>query len=412
MSITLRLASLSGLLAMVLLPAAPVAAQCFGPDNLNLGACCTPAVPNLPAFPGASMPGLGICWTQCTVANQRTLKVAWTPPASPFCGQYTTALTIADGGSGLPLLAGTITLDYTRTWDEITTTGTLAQVWRFTAKADLVSTAAPGSPPCPVPNCIAPAGPHPTAFYYGYVDYTACITSATAFENALVLYHACDRFIHAPGLSDRPGVFHPTQSYAIVAPHSALQPFVPGSAIAPGGNVIAEATRNVATAGCTTEDPIAFGGMSPLGAGCICTLSANPKQQTLRAFKGQTACVSGSGVAGNFTSLNVNFPTLPWFHMVSTSIGTWTNPNMYPSIESAWVDEGLFVRQDACTGDFVELKYGGSTRNGWPVLSIPGSPTNFTDIADNYTAPLFGPYPLPILGSVRPTDHLIYVNEP
>jgi len=403
------------LLAALLWPAtSDASAQCFGPDNLNGGACCVPVTPNLPVFPGASIPGLGICWGQCTVNNQRTLKVTWTPPAQPSCAQYTTTLTVFDGGSGLPLLSGQITLDYTRTWDEITTTGTVAQVWRFTAKADLASLALPGSPPCPIPNCIAPVGPHPTAFFYGYVDYTNC-TASGGWENALVLYHACDRFIHTPGLSDKPGVFHPGSSFAIVAPHSALQPFVPGNLIAPGGNVIAEATRTVITVApstCISEDPVAFGSMTPLGAGCVCNLAANPKQQTLRQFQGQTLCTTTAGTPGAWASLNVNFPTLPWFHMVSTSIGTWSNPNMYPSIESAWVDEGLFIHQDTCSGNFVELKYGASTRNGWTVLSIPGSPTNFTDIVDNYTAPLLGPYPLPILGSVRPTQHLIYVNEP
>ncbi len=405
------------MLGALLLPAAPVvSAQCFGPDNLDLGPCCAATLPNLPVFPGASLPGLGICWGQCTVNNQRTLKVAWTPPAQPFCAEYTTTLTVFDGSSGLPLLGGQLTLDYTRTWDEITTTGTVAQVWRFTAKADLVSLAAPGGPPCPVPNCIAPVGPHPTAFFYGYVDYTNC-TAAGTWENVLVLYHACDRFIHAPGLSDRPGVFHASSSFAIVAPHSALQPFVPVNVVAPGGNVFAEATRSVTTSGlppfaCTVEDPVAFGSMTPLGAGCVCTLSISPKQQTLRQFTGQTQCTTTAGTPGAWTSLNINFPTLPWLHMVSTSIGRWTNPNMYPSTESVWVDEGLFVHQDACTGSFLEQKYGASTRNGWTVLSIPGSPTNFTDLVDNYTAPLAGPFPTPIMGSVRPTDHLIYVNEP
>jgi hypothetical protein len=37
---------------------------------------------------------------------------------------------------------------------------------------------------------------------------------------------------------------------------------------------------------------------------------------------------------------------------------------------------------------------------------------DFTDLADNYTAPLFGPYPGPFVGSVHPTDHLLYVNVP
>ena len=86
---------------------------------------------------------------------------------------------------------------------------------------------------------------------------------------------------------------------------------------------------------------------------------------------------------------------------------------VYPGLEAAWADEGLFIRQDACTGDFVELKYGASTDKGWPVLlPIPVIVSKFTDLADNYSAPLSGPYPLPINGHVMPTDHLVYVNEP
>ena len=35
-------------------------------------------------------------------------------------------------------------------------------------------------------------------------------------EAALVLFHNCDRFIHRPGLSSRPGAFHPGMSFALV----------------------------------------------------------------------------------------------------------------------------------------------------------------------------------------------------
>jgi hypothetical protein len=307
-------------------------------------------------------------------------------------------------------------LDYTRTWDEIDPSGLAAQVWRFTAKADL-SFLTPGTPPfCPTPGCIIPNGPYQTAFFYGYVDYVAC-TSSGAWENVLVLYHACDRFIHAPGLSDKPGSFHPGISYAIVAPHSAAQPFIPFNMIAPGGPVLGEATRTVngttPPATCFVEDHVLQAALTPLGAGCVCTLSTWPKQQTLRQFSGQTNCTNTAGVPGGWVSLNVSWPTLPWFHMVSTSLGCWANPVVYPGDECVWVDEGLFVRRDACSGDFVELKYGATTRYGWQtLLPIPVIVQTFTDLADNYSAPVGGPYPTPILGSVRPTDHLIYVNQP
>ena len=120
-----------------------------------------------------------------------------------------------------------------------------------------------------------------------------------------------------------------------------------------------------------------------------------------------------TGIPGGWTSLNINFPVLPWFHMVTTSIGFWGNPNVYPGQEVAWVDEGLFVHQDSCVGNFVELKYGGSTAKGWTAMLQTGViASQFTDIADNWSAPLLGPYPFPIYGSVQPTDHLIYVNKP
>ncbi len=420
--LTTRLASrlLPALVAAaLLLPAPSAGAQvCFGPDNLDVpGACCVPVIPNLPPFPAISMGGLGICWNTCSVAAQRTLKVQWNTPFQPQCAQYTTPLLVTDSTSGAAMLTGTMVLDYTRTWDEITTTGLVQQVWRFTAKADLSVPAGGGAPFCPTPSCIAPAGPHPTAFFYGYVDYT-CVQPGAGYEATLVLYHACDRFIHQPGLSDKPGVFHPGISYAIVAPHSTVQPFIPANTFASAGPVFGEATRDVVTVTpppgfCISEDRVNVGNMTLLGAGCVCTMTANPKQQSLRDFRGQTACVNAAGLPGGWASLNVNFPTLPWFHMVSTSIGFWSNPNVFPGQEHVWVDEGLFVHQSACTGDFVEMKYGASTRDGWqPLLPIPIVVDDFTDLADNWTAPLFGPYPLPILGSVRPTDHLIYVNLP
>ncbi len=391
------------------------AQSCFGPDQLDFGNCCQPAAANLPAFSGASLDGLGICWNTCAVASQRTLRVQWTTPAQPTCAEYTTTLFVSDATSGAPMLTGALVLNYTRTWDEIEPTGGVRQVWRFTAKADL-SNVPGGLLGCPSPTCIGPPGPHPTAFYYGYVDYT-CVQPGAGFEQTLVLYHACDRFIHQPGLSDKPGVFHPGTSYAIVAPHTAAQPFIPSSSIASGGPVFGEAMRDVRIPGtviCAIEDHVAGGAMNLIGAGCVCTMTANPKQQTLRQFTGSSVCANTAGVPGGWATLNINFPTLPWFHLVSTSIGRWSSPLVYPGPETVWVDEGLFVHQSSCSGDFVEMKYGASTRGGWtPILpQIPIVSTNFTDLVDNWTAPLLGPYPTPILGSIRPSDHLIYVNLP
>ncbi len=397
------------------LPPQSARAQCFGPDGLDVGPCCAPTLANVPLFSGAALPGLGICWTTCTVTGQQNLRVDWTLPRNPSCGQYDTLLTVSDA-FGTPLMSGKLMMDYTRTWLETDLAGGARQVWRFTAKADLFQIPG-GTPPCTVPSCITPAGGQGTAFWYGYVDYSACAATGQ-FENALVLYHACDKFIHQPGLSDRPGVFHPAGSYAIVAPHSPAQPFAPFNQVASGGPLVGEAARNIDTvtpqpAPCVVEDPVVAGAMNPLGAGCMCTFTAQPKQQTLRNFSGTTACVNAIGVPGGWASLNILFPTLPWIHMVTTSIGRWTSPLTYPGQESAWVDEGLFVHHDPCAGDFIEIKYGGTTRDGWAATLPSGLPVkNFTDLVSNYSAPLFGPYPGPVYGSTQTSDHLIYVNEP
>jgi hypothetical protein len=410
-SLVLVLVVAAGLIGV----AAPTtSAQCFGPDQLDVGPCCGSVLPNLPSFPPGAVPGLGICWDDCAVIGQQDVRVQWSPPSQIFCGEYISQLTVLDP-SGAPLLSGALILDYTRTWIESSPTGIDQQVWRFAVKVDLSAVAGGTISTCLTPSCIAPIGPHPTAFYYGYLDYTSC-PGVTPWENALVLYHACDKFVHTPGFSDRPGVFHPTGEYAIVAPHSTLQPFVPMDLIAPGGPLVAEATRNVISptpSACVVEDRVVVGDMTPLGAGCLCPLSSVPKHQTAREFKGTTACVNPVGIPGGWTSLNILCPTLPWFQMITTSIGCWTNPAVYPGDECAWVDEGLFITQDACSGDFVEVKYGGSTSKGWPVIPTWSPVTqDFTDLADNYSSPLAGPHSLPLFGSVQQTDHLVYVNLP
>jgi len=185
--------------------------------------------------------------------------------------------------------------------------------------------------------------------------------------------------------------------------------------LASGNPVMGEATRRVNTPPpatfCVFEDRVTQASLTLLGAGCLNTMLANPKQQSLRQFNGVTGCVNTAGVPGQWVSLLVNFPVLPWYHLVSTSFGMWTNPGVYPGQESAWADEGLFVHRDTCSGSFVELKYGGSTLGGWTAFTPIGPVKAFTDLVDNYTAPSAGPYPTPILGSVRPSDHLIYVNQ-
>lgn len=410
---------LSGLLALAAVAAGPANAQCFGPDNLT-GPCCQPVAANLPQFPGFDLPGLGICWSNCLPAQQPCIRVSFSAPAPTACGQYTSSVTIFDC-NGVPLMFGSAVLDYTRTWDESPVPGVVPnQVWRFATKVDL-GLGPVFNPSCVVPTCLPT---HPTAFFYGYVDYSLDCINGT-FDSAVVLFHGCDELIHRPGLSDRPGVFHPTRSYGLVAPHTSANPFVPGALIPPGGPLIAEAMRTVlppigGAALCQTEELISQGQMFPIISGCLCPLSFNSTQQSAVRLDGIGSCPDPAGLVSSFNTLNF-WPIVPWFEMIVTSIGSWTTGASYPGPESAWVNEGLFRYHDSCqsvagvTGDTLDVFYGATTAKGFPV--VPTSPVfppseNFTDLASNLAHPVGTPVPLPIIGSVRKTDHLIYVNVP
>ncbi len=62
----------------------PATAQCFGGDGLDLGPCCTPVVPNLPAFPAASLPAVSIATTAYDPSSaSRTPGYLMALPASP-----------------------------------------------------------------------------------------------------------------------------------------------------------------------------------------------------------------------------------------------------------------------------------------------------------------------------------------
>lgn len=397
---------------------APVAgAQCVGPDNLDVGTCCGTATPNLPIWTQGFEQGLGVCWDNCAPAVQNDLLVSWIPPQPTGCASYVASLDVADGGTGAPLLSGKMTLDYSRTWTEVDPAGNTVQVWRFLVKADMASTTLAG-PACPIPDCLQPLGSQPTAFFYGYLDYAAnCGSPAISYRHALVLFHGCDFLIHKPGLSSAGGAFHPTRSYAIIAPHSTAQPFVPANLPQSGGGLAFEGFRGVATAagtvGCQVEDRLSGGAIQPFAQGCLCPLSTFPAQNTLSFASGKGSCPNPVGQVNDFQSLNVAFPILPWPFMVTTSIGRWSNAAIYPGQEAAWVNEGLFRTFDACANvDYFEVKYGSTTEAGWPAFAFPGGPlqTRLFDLVDNWTAPIGGPHPLPIMGNVMPTDHLVYSN--
>ena len=65
-----------------------------------------------------------------------------------------------------------------------------------------------------------------------------------------------------------------------------------------------------------------------------------------------------------------------------------------------------------CTAFVIDMKYGATTYGGWGAFSPSVGPVKgFTDLADNYSAPASGPFVSPVLGSVRRTERLLYVNQ-
>jgi hypothetical protein len=391
------------LLALPALASGVSHAQCIGPDQLT-GPCCQLTPANLPPFPPMTLPGTGICWSACT-PTQTCTNVVLGVPIPAGCGQFTLPMNVMDC-AGNPLLASKLNLDYTRTWNEFPFPGSQYQVWRFVVKADVFA-AAGAAVGCPVPNCL---GPQPSAFYYGYVDYA--FECATGWRASLVLFHGCDKLQHDPLLSDKPGVFHPTLSFAIVAPSTTANPFVPAILPAPGGPDFAEAMRNVpgpGSAACMTEEPLVAGIVMPLGQACACPFAFVPPQVTARHLDGTSACGS------NFTSLNV-FPAFPWFEDMTHSIGMWTTSASYPGPERVWVDEGVFLHNDVCNSTgaltpFGEIKYGATTDQGYPAQSLTGQVlSKFTDLVNNYAVKLGTPLLPPFVGSVKPSHHLIYLN--
>lgn len=412
--LALRLAPIVAVVVSLSPPSARGQPICTGPDGLGAaGACCQIVTPNLPTFGAVTLPGLGICYTNCAVGAQNALKVDLSPPSLIQCQEYVSLLTVTDVGSGTVIMSGKLHLAYTRSWDEVDPSGGFHQVWRFAAKADLSATTG-GAPVCPLPRCLPPFATQPTAFFYGYLDYTA-LCGTIISQNSLVLMHQCDFFIHRPGLSSRPGVFHPNESYAIVAPHSSAQPFLPSINPAAQGPLFLGGTREVVNLPgglCITTDPLQSAQIANLGGACLCAPSAVPKQIRFRSLQGSNQCPNTAGTLSTFQALTIGFPaTLPWFNLTTTSIGRWSNPNVYPGQEAAFVEEGLFLQDEGCSGQWVSVQYGGSTRFGWSIAN-PVLINSSTDLADNYTAPLSGPYSFPLFGAIMNTDRVLFLDGP
>jgi len=402
------LLSLSTLAASLFILTAPAPAQCFGPDGFGATVCNSPTAPTLPSFPAISMGAQGICWDACSLSGQTCALLSLGAPLSNGCSQFTAPLNVLDC-AGTPLLKGLMTLDYTRTWEELPVPGAAPiQVWRFAVKVDLAASSS-SIPGCAVPLCSTLPGS--TAFYYGYVDYSLNCATGT-WESAIVLYHAADDSIHNTAFSAVPGTFHPSLSFAIVGPDTTTNPFVPGNLLPPTGSLLEEATRRMtpnAVGMCYGEEPIQQGVFLPLVSGCLNPLSLAPPMQSGNLFNASGLC------GGGFQSLNL-WPLTPWYELTTTSIGRWMNASSYPGPEHASVAEGLLVYSDPCLDPTVppqqsfDIVYGSLTVGGYFIPSTPLAilTDRLFDLASNYSTPVGGPIPMPLFGRVDVTDHAIY----
>ncbi|MEQ8766063.1 MAG: hypothetical protein RL885_19250 [Planctomycetota bacterium] len=389
---------LSVFLLLASVSSTPAHAQlCFGPDNLA-GPCCTQTALNIPTplFAPVSLPGIGICWSACNpVVTQTDLKFGAFNQNT--CGNFTASLSVNDT-SGNTLMTGNLDLEYSRTWAETNFNAEVLQVWRFLAKIDLV--AVPGA------TCPAPATGEPSSFFYGYFDMVLNCFNGTA-EWAVCLFHPCDKFIHNPLASAVPGAYHPQESYAIVAPVTAANPFLPVplppfNGPATGGGV--HQSNVPGTILCSTEEPIppAGGQLSQIIQACACPINlGGPLQYTLQTLSLGTTCGTTSAA---FWTPN----PLPWIYTVTTSLGTWTGTGAntpYPGPEAAWVTEGFHFTVDGCTSiPFIEVYYGAMTDVGFPVtpdLIRSWQTGRKLDIGSNYSRSS-GINP-PFVGLVRST---------
>ncbi len=388
------------LLTLVRLAEAPL---CMGPDGLT-GPCCTAATINIPSpLPGiATLPSVGICWTACTPSTE-PLDVSISSPTQIFCGAYQAQVTINDG-SGLPLMAGVVSLDFTRTWTEFNNDGDELQVWRMVAKTDLML--AGSSVPCPVPPCLSAS---PTAFFYGHVDFVYNCINGT-WELSTSLFHTCDLFIHNPTASSIPGSYHPGIAYAIVGPDLPANPFVPIPLTPFTGPITGGAIRRVAAPGsvCWHEDPLVTGNLGMNLQGCACPLSLSPPQYATQPF-------TAAGSCGSAHSSILTPPPYFWKHMITTSLGTWTGVGPgtpYPGNENLWANEGFFFLTDGCTSNTrVESHYGVMTDLGFtvtPDIQRPWLTKKMIDLASNFDSSN-GLVP-PFVGHVMTTNHTIHAN--
>jgi len=373
LSVSLTLRSLVAFLLGVTATGRFASAQCPLPDGLDGNPCCTLVSEEVPHFPRVAQPTVGICWKDCALEATQAYTAVWTPlkvlPASGAdCGYRLVRFDLVNA-TGATTWTGTLRQLYARTWLETTPAGATLQVWRFLVNGDLRSNSVLPLVPCPAPSCAPAFGNR--VHYTGYIDYVQeCGAAAPSTQIAWMLNHACDRFSHINGFP-RAGVFHPERSYSLVGPSTDFLPSPVGPVeVTPMASFEGMRRLRHPPAGssgpilCEAEEtPLAR--FNPLGVGCIC-FDTPPLFTPL-----YTAEVTVTGACG--TNLVASGgPILPGY--ISMSIGTWSNPAVYPGNESLRWSMADYLDSDPCqTVQTRKVFYGVTTFSGFPATQLLAS---------------------------------------
>jgi hypothetical protein len=338
-------------------------AQCFGPDKLDGGACCSVATINAPRCPNFSQDSLQICWNNCNIDAINTCTAVWSSPTpNEDCRNYSKRLRLKDAANVVKW-NGRIKFRYSRTWEETDTTGSRRQIWRYLTNGDLRPTAAAGAAPCPVPPCTAPNGNK--VRFTGYVDYAVDCTGGLR-EFAWMLNHDCDTIDHAPGFA-RAGAFHPNRSYTYVGPAAGfvVSPLQPVEA---GGGFF-EAVRRISRAAGSTIDMCDFEeraqhSLTPNTSFCLCFTGSPSNQYTF----------SDLVISGNCgTTATSGGPFIPDY--LTKGIGSWTIPGVFPGLENLrWNCSGMVYFDPCSSTTRNEVFFGVTTLGGWPATQLSSGP--------------------------------------
>lgn len=400
--------SLLALLTVAVFGVGSASAQCNMPDNLE-GPCCTAASVDLPIFPDTNDITRYVCWRNCAVNFNANVRVQ-TQHNSIACGYSLIRFDITNVGGSVDIWGGNLISTYSRTWMEISPTSTVpnTQVWRFLVNGDftidpfIVTTY--GANTCVVP---------PSYFTYnrilvtGYIDY-AFNCDTNTWSTAFALGHECDAFEHDNAFSDRPGTFGNLKTYNWVGPSAGfvLDPSLPVAE----GDILNDGMRDFDFTVplpdiCRAKQPVAQGAHFVSSQFCRCTNDTTvPPQITVSRLSSVSLCNSSAA------SVTVDV----WPGLLSKSIGSWTDPGVYPGVETLHLQQGFFQYTEGCAGDmFRYFCKGAHTQGGYETFKFVG--TSLVPVSDRFidlgsAIPLSGDTSTPAVGRRYISDRMMYLN--